>query len=55
MHFNENLGRAQTTTKAWKETIQIMFPKLKHSSNQVPVEKCIVHKLLLNMYSSSQY
>ena len=29
MHFNENYGRAQTTTKAGAERIRIVFPKQK--------------------------
>ena len=28
MHFNENFGRAQATTKSGKERIKIAFPKL---------------------------
>ena len=42
MHFNENFGRAQATTKSGKERIQITFPKHKHGDfapKIVPVEK----------------
>ena len=42
MHFNENYGRAQATTKAGKERIRIVFPKQKQGDftpKIVPVAK----------------
>ena len=42
MHFNENYGRAQATTKEGKERIRIVFPKQKQGDftpKIVPVAK----------------
>ena len=42
MHFNENYGRVQATTKAGKERIRIVFPKQKQGDftpKIVPVAK----------------
>ena len=54
MHFNENYGRAQATTKEGKERIRIVFPKQKQGNftpKIVPVAKTYSKSNIIAMYT----